>query len=68
MNIMLEAGAKWTEAAVYYAVREHDFEIFLQRIQILKDRDAFDVDSYYLAWVCAISFLHEVKRIYYEGH
>ena len=65
MNIMLEAGAKWTEAAVYYAVREHDFEIFLQTIQILKDRDAFDVESHYLAWAYAISILYEDKRIYH---
>ena len=65
LNIMIEAGAKWTEAAAYYAVREHDYKTFLQVLQILKDNDAFDVESHYLAWALTISILHEDKRIYH---
>ena len=63
VEMLINAGAKWTEAAVYYAVREHDFETVVQTIQILKANNTFDPESFYMAWAMAIAMLHEDKRI-----
>ncbi|MEW8543126.1 MAG: hypothetical protein AB2693_06285, partial [Candidatus Thiodiazotropha sp.] len=65
-DILVSAGAKLTEFAVYWVIVDHGYASMSKIIKILKDNDTFDVESYDLAHAMAIALKHfkEDRRIY----
>ena len=64
LSILKNAGAKLTNASVYWAIVDRDFTEVEYVINSLKESDTFDPESYEMAWSMAMAMENQDKRIY----
>ena len=64
LKILESAGAKISEGAVYWAIVDHGFDEVKFVIDLLKEKDRYDVESVELPWGIAMAMQSDDKRIY----